>query len=192
MPGEMGPIHFWLIEYLDRECTGLAKAQHRDRVLEAARAAGMKSRSGIAIGDSALRIAKEECIENGHLICATQRQGYWRPTSEVEVALDIAEKMARVADLSAKARKMQEVAARVFGPQHPLPDMPLPGGDQRPPTPPKRPSKDEVFDKFMKAQGRIPANPQEMWQWWADTHRDTLPGMPPAAGEAAPKVYGVP
>lgn len=138
MPGELGPAHHWLLRYMDTHCRGLANAKHRDEILEAARAAGIKSRAGIVLGDSALRILKEECIEAHYLICASQRDGYWRPTNIQEVAIDTREKWMRVADLKAKAILMDQVALEVFGPQA------------------------------------------------------TLPGMPEAAGEAAPKGYGVP
>lgn len=131
MPQELGQNHHWLLRYLDQHCKGLGNAKHREEVLEAARSAGVKSRAGTLLGDSALRIVKEECIEAGYLICATQKDGYWRPTSVEEVRMDAAEKWMRVRDLSAKAKRMQEVAERVFGPQADLPKVPEPAGEKR-------------------------------------------------------------
>ena len=138
MPGELGPAHHWLLGYLDNNCTGLLRAQHWDEVLAAAEAAKIKSRAGIPMGKSAIRILKEEILESRRLICATQKDGVWRPVNWQEVLMDTREKWMRVSDLRHKAVLMEEVATEMFGPQI------------------------------------------------------LLPGMPPAAGEAAPKGYGVP
>lgn len=129
MPGELGPAHHWMLTWLDKNCRGLVNAKTRDELLAAMLAAGIKTKAGTPMNDSAMRRLKEEIIEAGYLVCGTKRDGYWRPVNMAEVTLDTREKWMLVADLKFKALKMEEVAARVFGPQQEIPGIPAAGGE---------------------------------------------------------------
>lgn len=120
------PLEAALLDVLVGRCRGRDRAHFTDTVRDLVRHSWRvqhmrKDAVGLpAVGDSALRIAKEHLMELGHPICSTVEHGWWYARTAAEVSQCVAMYREKALDMMTKAKRLEQAADRMFGPQQEL------------------------------------------------------------------------